>query len=242
MKTVWALSTLFKRLAESMERFHWVQHRCRQLLQCDSSRGRYSAAETLPSQISFDANGRPSERVSANRRTVNARNRPHLQENSAISNQYKGNAIRTTKYSLLTFIPMNLFQQFHRSVFCITFSYFGLVLTVGLMVQWWGLSLPVTRLVLVTVCLYAYSVFLSPFFVCLRAANVYFVFLALLNWVPAVEAFQAEITMIPVLVVLVVIAVKDALEDYRRYLFDKKVNNNKVQVFCRWVNIPWLTC
>lgn len=91
-----------------------------------------------------------------------------------------------------------------------------------------------TRLVLVTVCLYAYSVFLSPFFfVCLRAANVYFVFLALLNWVPAVEAFQAEITMIPVLVVLVVIAVKDALEDYRRYLFDKKVNNNKVQVFCR---------
>lgn len=66
-----------------------------------------------------------------------------------------------------------------------------------------------------------------------RAANVYFVFLALLNWVPAVEAFQKEITMIPVLVVLVVIAVKDALEDYRRYLFDKKVNNNKAQVFCR---------
>lgn len=69
-------------------------------------------------------------------------------------------------------------------------------------------------------------------FVCFRAANVYFVFLALLNWVPAVEAFQKEITMIPVLVVLV-IAFKDALEDYRRYLFDKKINNNKVQVFCR---------
>lgn len=72
----------------------------------------------------------------------------------------------------------------------------------------------------------------SLFLFCFRAANVYFVFLALLNWVPAVEAFQKEITMIPVLVVLVVIAVKDALEDYRRYLFDKKVNNNTVQVFC----------
>lgn len=90
-----------------------------------------------------------------------------------------------------------------------------------------------TRLVLVTVCMLIQCFFLLSFFVCLRAANVYFVFLALLNWVPAVEAFQAEITMIPVLVVLVVIAVKDALEDYRRYLFDKKVNNNEVQVFCR---------
>lgn len=70
-------------------------------------------------------------------------------------------------------------------------------------------------------------------FVFNRAANLYFVFLALLNWVPAVEAFQKEITMIPILVVLVVIAIKDALEDYRRYLSDKKVNNNKVKVFCR---------
>lgn len=49
---------------------------------------------------------------------------------------------------------------------------------------------------------------------------------------PVVEAFQKEITMIPLLVVLVVIAIKDALEDYRRYLFDKKVNNNVVRVFC----------
>lgn len=65
-----------------------------------------------------------------------------------------------------------------------------------------------------------------------RAANLYFLFLMLLNWVPVVEAFQKEITMIPLLVVLTVIAIKDALEDYRRYLFDRKVNNNVVQVFC----------
>lgn len=68
-------------------------------------------------------------------------------------------------------------------------------------------------------------------FLC-RAANLYFLFLALLNWVPVVEAFQKEITMVPLLVVLIVIAIKDALEDYRRYLFDKKVNNNVVRVFC----------
>lgn len=83
--------------------------------------------------------------------------------------------------------------------------------------------------------LYIYSVRLwfLLLFVFNRAANLYFVFLALLNWVPAVEAFQKEITMIPILVVLVVIAIKDALEDYRRYLSDRKVNNNKVKVFCR---------
>lgn len=73
---------------------------------------------------------------------------------------------------------------------------------------------------------------MSRVFVCCRAANLYFLFLALLNWVPVVEAFQKEITMLPLLVVLIVIAIKDALEDYRRYLFDKKVNNNIVQVFC----------
>lgn len=84
----------------------------------------------------------------------------------------------------------------------------------------------------VAIGLFTYSVFVC-LFVLNRVANVYFVFLALLNWVPAVEAFQKEITMVPVLVVLVVIAIKDALEDYTRYLFDKKVNNNKVLVFCR---------
>lgn len=107
-----------------------------------------------------------------------ARHGPHQQEYEAVSKKYKCNAIRTTKYSLLTFIPMNLFQQFH------------------------------------------------------RAANLYFLFLALLNWVPVVEAFEKEITMIPLLVVLMVIAIKDALEDYRRYLYDKKVNNKLVRVFC----------
>ncbi|XP_023208450.1 probable phospholipid-transporting ATPase VD isoform X1 [Xiphophorus maculatus] len=154
-----------------MERFHWVRHRCRQLLSVDSERGWYSPPDGFPSKSSL-------QRVSGKRRTVLARHGPHQQEYEAVSRKYKGNGIRTTKYSLLTFIPMNLFQQFH------------------------------------------------------RAANLYFLFLALLNWVPIVEAFEKEITMIPLLVVLTVIAIKDALEDYRRYLFDKKVNNNLVRVFC----------
>ncbi|XP_068451591.1 phospholipid-transporting ATPase VD [Clinocottus analis] len=160
-----------------MERLHWVQHRCRQFLAERPGRGWYSSPDGLPSKTSLDTHGSPG-RDRGRRRTVFARHGTPQQESAAVFKSYKGNAICTTKYNLLTFIPMNLFQQFH------------------------------------------------------RAANLYFLFLVLLNWVPVVEAFQKEITMIPLLVVLTVIAIKDALEDYRRYLFDRNVNNNVVQVFC----------
>ncbi|XP_015200756.1 phospholipid-transporting ATPase VD isoform X1 [Lepisosteus oculatus] len=104
---------------------------------------------------------------------------PFIEEYENISKTYMDNSIRTTKYTVLNFIPMNLFEQFH------------------------------------------------------RAANLYFLFIVILNWVPVVEAFQKEITMIPLLVVLIVIAFKDALEDYRRYTFDKKINSNITKVYSR---------
>ncbi|XP_060103343.1 phospholipid-transporting ATPase VD [Heteronotia binoei] len=66
-----------------------------------------------------------------------------------------------------------------------------------------------------------------------RVANLYFLFIAVLNWIPVVEAFQKEITMIPLLVVLVIIAVKDGVEDYAKYKLDKKLNNLLAQVYCR---------
>uniref|UniRef100_A0A8C9TTM7 Phospholipid-transporting ATPase n=1 Tax=Scleropages formosus TaxID=113540 RepID=A0A8C9TTM7_SCLFO len=112
------------------------------------------------------------------RRTVIARYGPYKDEYCTITKGYHGNGIHTTKYTLVSFIPMNLFEQFH------------------------------------------------------RAANLYFLFLVLLNWVPVVEAFQKEITMIPLVVVLCVIAFKDALEDYRRYRFDKMINSKVTKVYC----------
>uniref|UniRef100_A0A673BG73 P-type ATPase N-terminal domain-containing protein n=1 Tax=Sphaeramia orbicularis TaxID=375764 RepID=A0A673BG73_9TELE len=148
------------------------------MLTAGGGRGRYAAADTPPEKSSPRRHG-------VKRRRVWARYGPQTQEYESTCRRYKGNTIRTTKYSLLTFIPMNLFQQFH------------------------------------------------------RAANLYFLFLALLNWVPVVEAFQKEITMIPLLVVLTVIAIKDALEDYRRYLFDKKVNNNTAQFGIFHSNLVW---
>ena len=90
---------------------------------------------------------------------------------------YLTNRIRTTKYTLLSFIPRNLFEQFH------------------------------------------------------RFANLYFLFIVLLNWVPAINAFGKEISMIPVILVLIVTAVKDLFEDRRRYSSDKKVNNSSCRVY-----------
>uniref|UniRef100_UPI00398EEB47 phospholipid-transporting ATPase VD-like isoform X2 n=1 Tax=Pristiophorus japonicus TaxID=55135 RepID=UPI00398EEB47 len=63
------------------------------------------------------------------------------------------------------------------------------------------------------------------------AANLYFLFIVVLNWVPLVEAFQKEITMLPLVVVLAIIAIKDGIEDYRRYKFDKQINNRTTKVY-----------
>ncbi|XP_063809380.1 phospholipid-transporting ATPase VA isoform X2 [Pseudophryne corroboree] len=93
--------------------------------------------------------------------------------------QYAGNAIQTTKYTALSFLPKNLFEQFH------------------------------------------------------RLANVYFVFIALLNFVPSVNAFKPELALAPVLFILAVTAIKDLWEDYSRYRSDTEINHMDCLVFCR---------
>ena len=92
---------------------------------------------------------------------------------------FVGNKIRTTKYTLLSFIPKNLLEQFH------------------------------------------------------RVANLYFIFIVLLNWFPAINAFGKEVAMIPVLFVLGVTAVKDLFEDRRRRSSDKRINNTTCRVYDR---------
>ncbi|XP_052561634.1 phospholipid-transporting ATPase VA isoform X1 [Tympanuchus pallidicinctus] len=90
-----------------------------------------------------------------------------------------GNRLKTTKYTALSFLPKNLFEQFH------------------------------------------------------RLANVYFVFIALLNFVPAVNAFQPELALAPVLFILAVTAIKDLWEDYSRYRSDQEINHMECLVYCR---------
>ncbi|KAG8198687.1 hypothetical protein JTE90_015512 [Oedothorax gibbosus] len=92
---------------------------------------------------------------------------------------YASNRIRTRKYTLLSFVPKNLFEQFH------------------------------------------------------RIANLYFIGIVLLNWVPKINAFGKEIAIIPVVFVLGVTAIKDWFEDIRRYKSDKRINNLTCRVYSR---------
>lgn len=64
-----------------------------------------------------------------------------------------------------------------------------------------------------------------------RAANVYFIFIVLLNWLPQINAFGKEIAMIPVLFVLGVTAIKDLFEDRRRRASDKRINRSTCRVY-----------
>ncbi|CAD5217112.1 unnamed protein product [Bursaphelenchus xylophilus] len=93
---------------------------------------------------------------------------------------YSSNKIRTSKYTWLTFLPKNLFEQFHR----------------------W--------------------------------ANIYFIIIMAMNWIPQLQAFSKYLGMIPVVAVLSMTAIKDFLEDWRRKRADKRLNHNTVHV---WDNI-----
>lgn len=101
------------------------------------------------------------------------------EELSQLLKLYKSNKTRTTKYSLLSFLPKNLFEQLH------------------------------------------------------RFANIYFIFLAALNFVPVVEAFQPEIALTPIILILLVTAVKDVWEDYSRFRSDCLINGFLCHVYSR---------
>ncbi|XP_030068472.1 phospholipid-transporting ATPase VB isoform X2 [Microcaecilia unicolor] len=92
---------------------------------------------------------------------------------------YATNEIKTTKYTILSFLPKNLFEQFH------------------------------------------------------RFANLYFVAVAVLNFVPVVNAFQPAISMIPIIVILSITAIKDGWEDFRRCKSDKEINNMCCLIYSR---------
>ena len=64
-----------------------------------------------------------------------------------------------------------------------------------------------------------------------RLANIYFLFVVLLNTVPQVGAIVTEIAYLPLLFVLSTTAIKDIFEDYRRFKSDKEVNNRLCLVY-----------
>ncbi|KAM4634801.1 phospholipid-transporting ATPase ID-like isoform 1-T2 [Polymixia lowei] len=118
-------------------------------------------------------------------RNLRANDRPHN-----LSYQYANNAIKTSKYNVLTFLPLNLFEQFQ------------------------------------------------------RLANAYFLFLFILQLIPEISSLSWFTTVVPLVLVLSITAVKDASDDINRHKSDKQVNNRKVDILIngeirseKWMNV-----
>uniref|UniRef100_A0A5G2RHE8 Phospholipid-transporting ATPase n=1 Tax=Sus scrofa TaxID=9823 RepID=A0A5G2RHE8_PIG len=90
--------------------------------------------------------------------------------------KYANNAIKTYKYNALTFLPMNLFEQFK------------------------------------------------------RAANFYFLVLLILQAIPQITTLAWYTTLVPLLVVLGITAIKDLVDDVARHKMDNEINNRTCEV------------
>uniref|UniRef100_A0A8B9HPB2 Phospholipid-transporting ATPase n=1 Tax=Astyanax mexicanus TaxID=7994 RepID=A0A8B9HPB2_ASTMX len=104
--------------------------------------------------------------------------------------KYSGNAIKTYKYNVLTFLPLNLYEQFK------------------------------------------------------RAANLYFLALLILQIIPQISTLPWYTTLVPLVLVLGITAIKDLVDDLARHRMDKEINNRKCEVLLdgrfqetRWMDI-----
>lgn len=62
-------------------------------------------------------------------------------------------------------------------------------------------------------------------------SNLYFCFIAVLQWIPLISSTHGiPVMLLPLSIVMLGNGVKDAYEDYRRYLSDSEVNNRIAQV------------
>ncbi|XP_036385778.1 phospholipid-transporting ATPase IC [Megalops cyprinoides] len=102
--------------------------------------------------------------------------------------KYSGNAIKTYKYNVVTFIPLNLFEQFK------------------------------------------------------RAANLYFLALLILQIIPQITTLPWYTTLVPLVLVLGITAIKDLVDDLARHRMDREINNRKCEVLLngRFQESKWM--
>ncbi|KAF9246334.1 hypothetical protein BU15DRAFT_85102 [Melanogaster broomeanus] len=99
-------------------------------------------------------------------------------------NVYSTNQVITSKYTIITFLPRNLLEQFR------------------------------------------------------RVANIFFLFIAVLQFLPEFSTISPGLVLIPILIVLSITAIKDGYEDIKRHQSDRRVNHSQVRVLSslNWVN------
>ncbi|KAM3442878.1 hypothetical protein NHJ13734_002116 [Beauveria thailandica] len=96
---------------------------------------------------------------------------------------YARNKIRTAKYTPLSFIPKNIWFQFH------------------------------------------------------NVANIFFLFVIILVIFPIFGSVNPGLSAVPLIVIICLTAIKDAIEDYRRTITDIELNNAPVHRLMNWNNV-----
>ena len=96
--------------------------------------------------------------------------------------KYARNQVKTSKYTIFTFLPKNLFEQFH------------------------GL------------------------------ANFYFLGVVILQIFPQFSTVGIIVPVLPVVVIILITALKDGFEDYKRHAADSSVNKSIAYVLDDWIN------
>ncbi|KAH7175458.1 hypothetical protein EDB81DRAFT_635374 [Dactylonectria macrodidyma] len=97
--------------------------------------------------------------------------------------EFTRNKIRTAKYTAISFVPKNLWFQFH------------------------------------------------------NIANVFFLFLVILGFFPIFGGVNPGLNSVPLIFIVAVTAIKDAVEDYRRTILDIELNNAPVHRLRNWTNV-----
>jgi phospholipid-translocating ATPase len=106
-----------------------------------------------------------------------------LDDEGSPSQTFPRNKIRTAKYTPLSFIPKNLWFQFH------------------------------------------------------NVANIFFLFLIILGIFPIFGGVNPGLNAAPLIFIIAVTAIKDAIEDYRRTVLDNELNNAPVHRLRYWTNV-----
>ncbi|PGH34099.1 phospholipid-translocating ATPase [[Emmonsia] crescens] len=104
-------------------------------------------------------------------------------EDGRLIANYARNKIRTAKYTPLSFVPKNLWFQFH------------------------------------------------------NIANIYFLFTIILSIFPIFGATNPGLSSVPLISILTVTAIKDAIEDWRRTVLDNELNNSPIHRLVEWNNV-----
>ncbi|ODO05178.1 phospholipid-translocating ATPase [Cryptococcus wingfieldii CBS 7118] len=97
--------------------------------------------------------------------------------------RYVRNKVRTSKYTIISFLPKNLLEQFR------------------------------------------------------RVANIYFLFLVIIQTFPIFGTPNAQIGVLPLIAFLTMTAIKDGFEDWRRSKLDDEVNNSATTKLGGWTNV-----